>query len=243
MKQYVCGRNAVMELLKSGVEVDKLYIQKGELKGSIKAIIAKASDKRIIISEVDKRKLDELSEGLPHQGVVAYVSDYKYYEVDEIIEYARSKNEAIRLIILDEIEDPHNTGSIIRTAETAGFHGVIMPKRRSSGITTTVHKASAGATTYMKVAKVTNIAETINRLKEENIWVYGADGDADTLYTQADLKGNVCLVIGNEGKGITRLVKERCDQLIKLPMFGRIESLNASNAAAILIYEVVRQNA
>lgn len=243
MKQYVCGRNAVMELLKSGAEVDKLYIQKGELKGSIKAIIAKASDKRIIISEVDKRKLDELSEGLPHQGVVAYVSDYKYYEVDEIIEYARSKNEAIRLIILDEIEDPHNTGSIIRTAETAGFHGVIMPKRRSSGITPTVHKASAGATTYMKVAKVTNIAETINRLKEENIWVYGADGDADTLYTQADLKGNVCLVIGNEGKGITRLVKERCDQLIKLPMFGRIESLNASNAAAILIYEVVRQNA
>lgn len=134
MKQYVCGRNAVMELLKSGVEVDKLYIQKGELKGSIKAIIAKASDKRIIISEVDKRKLDELSEGLPHQGVVAYVSDYKYYEVDEIIEYARSKNEAIRLIILDEIEDPHNTGSIIRTAETAGFHGVIMPKEDPPGL-------------------------------------------------------------------------------------------------------------
>lgn len=243
MKQYVCGRNAVMELLKSGTEVDKLYIQKGELKGSIKAIIAKASDKRIIISEVDKRKLDELSEGLPHQGVVAYVSDYKYYEVDEIIEYARSKNEPIRLIILDEIEDPHNTGAIIRTAETAGFHGVIIPKRRSSGITPTVHKASAGATTYMKVAKVTNIAETINKLKEENIWVFGADGDADALYTEADLKGNVCLVIGNEGKGITRLVKERCDQLIKLPMFGQIESLNASNAAAILIYEVIRQNA
>lgn len=243
MKQYVCGRNAVLELLKSGAEVDKLYIQKGELKGSIKAIIAKASDQRIITSEVDKRKLDELSEGLPHQGVVAYVSDYKYYEVDEIIEYARSKNEPIRLIILDEIEDPHNTGAIIRTAETAGFHGVIIPKRRSSGITPTVHKASAGATTYMKVAKVTNIAETINRLKEENIWVYGADGEADTLYTQADLKGNVCLVIGNEGKGITRLVKERCDQLIKLPMFGRIESLNASNAAAVLIYEVIRQNA
>lgn len=243
MKQYVCGRNAVLELLKSGAEVDKLYIQKGELKGSIKAIIAKASDQRIITSEVDKRKLDELSEGLPHQGVVAYVSDYKYYEVDEIIEYARSKNESIRLIILDEIEDPHNTGAIIRTAETAGFHGVIIPKRRSSGITPTVHKASAGATTYMKVAKVTNIAETINRLKEENIWVYGADGEADTLYTQADLKGNVCLVIGNEGKGITRLVKERCDQLIKLPMFGRIESLNASNAAAVLIYEVIRQNA
>lgn len=243
MRQYVCGRNAVLELLKNDADIDKLYIQSGDLKGSIKTIIAKASENKIIITEVDKRKLDELSEGIPHQGVVAYVSDYKFYELDEIIEDARESGYPIRLIILDEIEDPHNTGAIIRTAEVAGFSGLIIPKRRSSGITPTVHRASAGATTYMKIAKVTNIAETINRLKQENIWVYGADGDAEILYTDADLKGNVCLVIGNEGKGISRLVKERCDQLIKLPMYGEVGSLNASNAAAVLIYEVLRQNA
>ncbi|MDO5718733.1 MAG: 23S rRNA (guanosine(2251)-2'-O)-methyltransferase RlmB [Tissierellia bacterium] len=243
MSDYICGRNAVMEILKTDKEIDKIFIQKGDLKGSIHPIIAKARDKGIIITEVDKRKLDDISENNPHQGVAALVSSYRFYDVEDILNYARSKNDTVKIIILDEIEDPHNMGAIIRTAEAAGFHGIIIPKRRSAGITQTVHKASAGATAHIKISRVTNIAQTISKLKEENIWVYGADGSSETLYTEADLKGNICLVIGNEGKGLSHLVKKRCDMLIKLPMNGKVESLNASNAAAILIYEVLRQNA
>lgn len=243
MEDYIFGRNSVLELLKTDTGIDKLFVQKGELKGSINMIIAKAREKKIVIMETDKRKLNEMSEGAVHQGVVALVSGYKFYELDQIIEEARAKKGLVRLVVLDEIEDPHNLGAIIRTAEAAGFDGIVIGKRRAASITGTVHKASAGATSHMKIARVTNIAETINKLKEENIWVYGADGYAKTMYTDVDFKGSICLVIGNEGRGISDLVKKRCDGLVKLPMIGNVESLNASNAAAILIYEVVRQNA
>lgn len=243
MEKYIAGRNAVLEMLKSGQEIEKIYIQSGEKKGSINQVIGKAKANKILVVEASTQKLDELSEGQVHQGVVAFVSDYKYYDLEEIIAEERAMGKNIRLVILDEIEDPHNLGAIIRTCEVAGFSGLIIPKRRSAQVNATVHKSSAGATAYLKIAKVTNIAETISKLKEENIWVYGADGEAENLYTDTDFKGDICLVIGNEGKGMTRLVKERCDGLVKLPMYGKVSSLNASNALAVLVYEVLRQNA
>lgn len=185
--------------------------------------------------------MDSLSQGGSHQGVVASVLEYKYFQVDDILNEAHNKKEDPFIIILDEIEDPHNLGAIIRTAEVAGAHGVIIPKRRSATVNSVVHKASAGATNYLKVAKVTNITETIKYLKSKNIFIYGADGEARSFYNKTNLTGPIGIVIGNEGKGITKLVKQNCDELIKIPMFGNINSLNASNAAAIILYEVVRQ--
>ncbi|OLS02162.1 23S rRNA (guanosine(2251)-2'-O)-methyltransferase RlmB [Tissierella creatinophila] len=238
---YVVGRNPVLELLKTEKQIDKIYILKGDLKGSIKKIIGVAKDKGIIIQEVDKRKLDEISEGEVHQGVAAFVTGFEYSTLEDILKKAESLNEAPFVVILDEIEDPHNLGAIIRTCECAGVHGVIIPKRRSARVNQTVYKASAGAVNHVLVSNVTNISNTIETLKEKGLWIYGADLKGENYYYNESLKGAIGLVIGNEGKGISRLVSEKCDVLIKIPMFGNVSSLNASTSAAILIYEVVRQ--
>ncbi|WP_099203551.1 23S rRNA (guanosine(2251)-2'-O)-methyltransferase RlmB [Miniphocaeibacter massiliensis] len=240
MSEYVFGRNAVLELLETG-KVETLFVQKGELKGSIEKIIGKAKANRIVIKHVDKNKLDNMTGGMSHQGVVGVALKYEYFEVDDLLEDAYSKNQDPFIVILDEIEDPHNLGAIIRTAEVAGANGIIIPKRRSATVNSVVHKSSAGATNYLKVAKVTNISQTIDYLKSKNIFVYGTDGEAKDYYNKTDLTGPIAIVIGNEGKGMSRLVKEKCDVLIKIPMYGKINSLNASNASAVIIYEIVRQ--
>ncbi|RKD26427.1 23S rRNA (guanosine2251-2'-O)-methyltransferase [Caminicella sporogenes DSM 14501] len=235
------GRNPVIEALKSGREIEKILISKGNKEGSIKKILAVAKENRIPIQYVDKNKINQISVSHAHQGVIAYVAAYKYYEVDELLERARSKDEEVFLIILDEITDPHNLGSIIRTANAAGAHGIIIPKRRAVGLTATVAKTSAGAIEYVPVSRVTNISRTIDYLKEQGVWIVGADMDGEKLYYESDLKGNVALVIGSEGQGISRLVKKKCDFLVKLPMKGEVTSLNASVAASILMYEILRQ--
>lgn len=239
--QYIVGRNPVLEILKGDKEIEKIFILKGDLQGSIKKIIGIAKDKNIIIQEVDKNKMDTFAEGEIHQGVAALVTGYEYATIEDILERAETRKENPFIIILDELEDPHNLGAIIRTAECAGVHGVIIPKRRSASVNQTVYKSSAGAVEHMLVAKVTNITNTIEALKDKGLWIYGADMDGADYHFNTDLKGSIALVIGNEGKGISRLVKEKCDVLVKIPMLGRIESLNASNAASILIYEVIRQ--
>lgn len=239
--QNVSGRNPVLEILKSDKEIEKLYVLKGDLKGSIKKIIGMAKDQGIIIQEVDKSKLESLSDGNVHQGVVAVVTEYEYAEIEDMIDLASKKDEDPFLVILDEIEDPHNLGSIIRTAECAGVHGIIIPKRRSASVNNTVYKSSAGAAEHMLISKVTNISNTIERLKEKGLWIYGADMEGENFHFNTELKGSIGLVIGNEGKGLSRLVKEKCDVLVRIPMNGKISSLNASNAASILMYEVVRQ--
>ncbi|MDR7871424.1 MAG: 23S rRNA (guanosine(2251)-2'-O)-methyltransferase RlmB [Tissierellaceae bacterium] len=239
---YVVGRNPVLELLKSDKEIDKIYVLKGDLQGSIKKIIAKAKDKNIIVQEVDKFKLDSMADGTTHQGVAALVTGFEYSTVDDILNKAKSLNQKPFIIILDGIEDTHNLGAIIRTAECAGVHGVIIPKRRSARVNQTVYKASAGAVEHMLVADVSNISNTIEELKKNGLWIYGADMDGEDFYFNTKLDGSIALVIGNEGKGISRLVKEKCDVILKIPMVGKISSLNASTSAAILIYEVVRQN-
>ncbi len=239
---YVVGRNPVLELLKTDKEIDKIYILKGDLQGSIKKIIGKAKDKNIIIQEVDKSKLDSMADGNAHQGVAALVTGFEYSSLDDILKKAEDLKEKPFIIILDEIEDTHNLGAIVRTAECAGVHGVIIPKRRSARVNQTVYKASAGAVEHMLIADVTNISDTIEELKKRGLWIYGADMDGQEFYFNTSLDGSIALVIGNEGKGISRLVKEKCDVLVKIPMSGNISSLNASTSAAILIYEVVRQN-
>ncbi len=240
-EQYISGRNPILEILKTDKEIEKIYVLKGELKGSINKIMGIAGDKKIPIQHVDKNKLDLLSDGNIHQGVVASVTSYEYVEIDAILEKAKEKNEDPFILILDEIEDPHNLGAIIRTAECAGVHGVIIPKRRSASINQTVYKSSAGAVEHMLVSKVTNISDTIAKLKDKGLWIYGADMAGENYYYQTKLDGAIGLVIGSEGKGISRLVKENCDVLVKIPMLGKISSLNASNAASILIYEVLKQ--
>lgn len=244
MEEYndkIEGRNSVIELLKAGKDINKLYIQKGERKGSILEIIKLAKQNKIIMSEIEKTKLDQMSETKNHQGVIAIVPPYEYADVDDILDAAKKKNEDPFIIILDEIEDPHNLGSIIRTAECAGAHGIIIPKRRSALVNSTVVKTSAGATSYMKVARVNNLNETIEYLKEHNIWVYGTDMLGSSYYDEQDYKGGVAIVVGSEGEGMGRLIKEKCDFLIKIPMKGKINSLNASVSAAIVMYEVMKQ--
>lgn len=240
--QYVVGRNPVMELLKSDRQIDKLYVLKGDLKGSINKILAMAKDKNIIIQEVDKKKLDSMAEGNAHQGVAALVTGFEYSSIKEIIEKAKSLNQKPFVILLDGIEDTHNLGAIIRTAECAGAHGVIIPKRRSAMVNQTVYKASAGAVEHMLIANVTNMTTAIEELKENGLWIYGADMDGENYHFNTSMTGAIGLVIGNEGKGISRLVRENCDVLVKIPMLGKISSLNASAAASILIYEVIRQS-
>lgn len=239
---YITGRNPVIELLKTDKNIDEILIARGNLQGSIKKIIGMAKDKNILIQEVSKSRLDNITDGSIHQGVAALVTGFEYSNVDDILERARKKGEDPFVIILDEIEDPHNLGAIIRTAECSGAHGVIIPKRRSAQVNQTVYKTSSGAVEHILIADVTNISDTISKLKDEGLWIYGSDMDGDSDYYDTDLKGSIGLVIGNEGKGITRIVKEKCDVLVSIPMYGNINSLNASASAAILIYEVLRQN-
>lgn len=240
-EMYVVGRNPVLELLNSDKEIEKILVIKGELKGSINKIIGIAKDKNIIVQYVDKKKLDQISQGSSHQGVAALVAPYVYYSIDDIMKKAKELGEPPFLLVLDGIEDPHNLGSIIRTAECSGVHGIIIPKRRSAHVTETVYKSSAGAVEHMLIAKVNNISDAIDKLKEEGLWIYGADMTGKEKYFDVDLTGAVAIVIGSEGKGMSRLVKEKCDFLLNIPMKGKISSLNASNAASILLYEVVRQ--
>ncbi|OPJ54914.1 23S rRNA (guanosine(2251)-2'-O)-methyltransferase RlmB [Alkalithermobacter paradoxus] len=234
------GRNPVIEALKSDRYIDKIMIASGAKEGSINKIIRMAKDKGIIVQEVDRKKLDEISESHSHQGVIAIGSDYKYYELDELLEIPRQKGEDPFFIILDEITDPHNLGSIMRSADAVGAHGIIVPKRRSASITPVVAKASAGAVEYMPICKVTNIVNAINKLKENGIWTVASDMDGDTYY-EKNLKGPLALVVGSEGFGISRLVKENCDFTVKIPMVGNVSSLNASVACSILAYEIFRQ--
>ncbi len=234
------GRNSVIEALKSNRTIEQILVAKGDTKGSINVVLALAKEKGIVVKNVDRAKLDSMSLTGAHQGVIAKVTAYKYYNVKEIIDYANSKNEKPFLIILDEIEDPHNFGSIIRTAEVCGAHGIIIPKRKNVGVTPIVYKTSAGATEHMRIAKVTNINSIIDELKELGLWIYGADMHGENCY-DVDLKGAVALVIGSEGKGISKLTKEKCDVLMKIPMVGQITSLNASVAGGILMYEVLKQ--
>lgn len=237
----IVGRNSVLELLESDKDINKIYVQAGEKHGSINKIISIAKKKRIIISEVDKQKINTLAPNMNHQGVIAVVPPFNYCEVEDILEDAKSKNEDPFIVILDGIEDVHNLGSIIRTAETAGVHGIIIPKRRAASVNSTVNKVSAGAVSHMKIARVNNINETISYLKDNGLWICGTDMDTKKYYYEQDLKGPIGIVIGSEGYGMSRLVKENCDFLVKIPMKGRITSLNASVSAGIVIYEVVKQ--
>lgn len=234
------GRNAVMEALKGEREIDKILIQKGEKEGSVIKIISSAKAKSIVILEVEKSKLDELTGREKHQGVVAYVAAHEYVSVDEILEEAANKGEQPFVLILDNIQDPHNLGAIIRTAHNAGVHGIIIPKRRAVGLTGTVAKSSAGALEYMKVAKVSNIVQTIRELKEKGLWIACADMDGKTLYEE-NLTGPIGIVVGSEGEGVSKLTKENCDYVVSVPMYGQVTSLNASVAASLMVYEVVRQ--
>lgn len=234
------GRNAVMEAFRSGKTIDKLYVLDGCKDGAILSIIREAKKGNTLIQFVEKERLDKMSSTGHHQGVVANAAAYEYAEVEDILKAAKDKGEAPFVFILDGIEDPHNLGAIIRTANLAGAHGVIIPKRRAVGLTATVARTSAGALNYTPVAKVTNIANTIEELKEEGLWFVCADMGGQTMY-DLDLKGPIGLVIGNEGDGVSRLVKEKCDFVASIPMKGNIDSLNASVAAGVMAYEIVRQ--
>lgn len=240
MSEQIEGRNAVLEAFRSGKCVDKLFILDGCQDGPVRTIAREARKTDTIIDYVSKERLDQLSETHAHQGVIAQVAAYDYSTVDEILARAEEKGEAPFLIILDNVEDPHNLGAIIRTANLAGAHGVIIPKRRAVGLTSTVAKTSAGAINYTPVAKVTNIVRTIEELKEKGIWFVCADMGGETMY-DLDLTGPMGLVIGNEGEGVSRLVREACDFTASIPMKGDIDSLNASVAAGVLAYEIVRQ--
>lgn len=235
------GRNAVLEYLESGKDINKILITKGEKHGSINKIIAIAKERKIIISELERSKLNQIAQTENNQGVIAIVPPYDYCEVEDILEVAKKRQEEAFILILDGIEDPHNLGSIIRTAETAGVHGIIIPKRRACGVNSTVSKVSAGAVQHMKIARVNNINETIKFLKQNDIWICGTDGQAKTYYFQQDFKMPIAIVIGSEGYGMSRLVKENCDFLVKIPMNGKITSLNASVSAGIVMYEATRQ--
>ena len=235
------GRNAVLELLESGRDINKILVANGEKHGSIYKILAIAKERKIIVNEIEKNKLNQIAQTPNNQGVIAIVPPYDYCEVEDILDEAKRRNEMPFILILDGIEDPHNLGSIIRTAETAGVHGIIIPKRRAASVNSTVSKVSAGAVEYMKIARVNNINETIRHLKEQDVWICGTDMDTNTIYTNQDYKMPIAIVIGSEGFGMSRLVKENCDFLVKIPMKGKITSLNASVSAGIIMYEVVRK--
>lgn len=235
------GRNSVIELLESGRDINKIFIQNGEKHGSINKIIAMAKERKIIVNQVDKNKISQMAQTINHQGVIAIVPPFNYVEVEDIISEANSRQKDPFIVILDGIEDPHNLGSIIRTAETAGVHGIIIPKRRAASVNATVDKVSAGAVEHMKIARVNNLVETMKYLKEQGLWICGTDMDTNTYYYDQDLKGPLAIVIGSEGFGMSRLVKENCDFLVKIPMKGKITSLNASVSAGIIMYETLKQ--
>lgn len=234
------GRNAVLEAFRAGKTIDRLFILDGSQDGPIKSILREAKKTDTIITFVKKERLDQMSEEGKHQGVIAYAAAYEYAEVDDILEAAKAKGEAPFIIILDGIEDPHNLGAMLRTANQAGAHGIIIPKRRAVGLTATVAKVSAGAINYTPVAKVTNIVQTMEELKEKGLWFVCADMSGEVMYRQ-NLTGPIGLVVGSEGEGVSRLVKEKCDFVTKIPMVGDIDSLNASVAMGVLTYEIVRQ--
>ena len=239
-EDLIIGRNAVSEALRSGRAIDTLLVSKGERNGSVGQIIAKCRDIGVVIKEVDRKKLDFICGGAAHQGVAAYAASHEYANMEDVFALADERGEKPFIIICDELEDPHNLGAILRTAEATGAHGVIIPKRRNASLSYVVGKASAGAVEYVPVVRVANIAQTIDELKEKGIWFYAADMDGQD-WCSVDYDGGVGLVIGSEGRGISRLVKEKCDFIVSMPMKGRINSLNASVAAGVLMYEVARQ--
>ena len=235
------GRNALTEALRSGRTIDKVFVAAGDTDRSLQRLAAQAKEAGAVVVPVDRRKLDAMSTSHSHQGVIALVAAREYFSLDDILEEAASRGENALIVICDELSDPHNLGAILRTAECAGAHGVIIPKRRSVGLTAVVAKASAGAVEYMKVARVTNITAAIQELKDKGVWIFGTAAEGSIPMYDADLKGPTAIVIGNEGDGMSRLVRESCDVTVHIPMKGRISSLNASNAASILLYEAVRQ--
>ena len=241
MSDLIFGRNSVFEYLENMNDFENLYIQNGIKNEKFNKIIEIAKKKKLSIEYIDKKKLDKLSNFQNHQGVLLLAKDYKYYTLEEILDYGDKQNKDPLIIILDEITDPHNLGAIIRTSEAAGATGVIIPKHRAASVNHTVHKTSAGATSFMRVCMVTNINQTIDTLKDRGYWIYGADGHTDKYYDDIDYTGKIGIVIGNEGKGISRLTKEKCDDLVKIPMYGKTESLNASTSAAIIIYGIINQ--
>ena len=235
------GRNAVTEALKSGRGINKLWIASGDREGSVSEIAALAKERGIVVQYVERAKIESLAGGHRHQGVLAYVAPVPYAELDDILKAAEAKGEAPFLVLLDELEDPHNLGALLRTADATGVHGILIPKRRSVSLNATVAKTSAGAVEYVPVARIGNIAQTLKKLKEKGFWVAGADMDGEKAYYEADLTGPLVLVVGSEGRGMSRLTKEACDFIVSMPMVGRINSLNASVAGSILMYESMRQ--
>ena len=235
------GRNALTEALRAGRTIDKVFIADGDTDRGLQRLAAEAKEAGAVIVPVDRRKLDQMSFTRSHQGVIALAAAHDYYTIDDILEEAASRGENALIVSCDELSDPHNLGAIMRSAECAGAHGVVIPKRRSVGLTATVAKASAGAVEYMKVARVTNINNAINELKEKGVWVFGTAAEGSVPMYKADLTGPAAIVIGNEGDGMSPLVRKNCDMLVHIPMAGRISSLNASAAASILLYEAVRQ--
>ncbi len=235
------GRNPVIEALRSEAQIDTILINKDAAQGSLNKIFELAKEKNILIKNVDKALLDRISESKNHQGVIAEAMEYEYKDLDDIFSHAKEKGEKPFIVILDEVTDVHNLGSIIRSAECLGAHGVIIPKRRSAQVNGVVAKSSAGAIEYLPICRVTNIVDTVETLKERGLWIYGADMSGDKYVYEEKFDSPVGLVIGSEGKGIGRLIKEKCDVLVKIPMKGHINSLNASNAAAIMIYEIMKQ--
>ena len=235
------GRNAVTEALKSGRGINKLWIASGDREGSVAEIAALAKERGIVVQYVERAKIESFAGGHRHQGVLAYVAPVPYAELDDILKAAEAKGEAPFLVLLDELEDPHNLGALLRTADATGVHGILIPKRRSVSLNATVAKTSAGAVEYVPVARIGNIAQTLKKLKEKGFWVAGADMDGEKAYYEADLTGPLVLVVGSEGRGMSRLTKEACDFIVSMPMVGRINSLNASVAGSILMYESMRQ--
>ena len=235
------GRNAVVEALRAGVNIDKIFIMKGETDSILGHIASTAREKGIVVVDADRRKLDGMSRTHSHQGVIALAAVREYVSVDDILNIAREKGENPLIVVCDELTDPHNLGAVIRTADAAGAHGVIIPKRRSAGLTAIVAKTSAGAVAHVPVARVANLTTTLKELKDQGVWVFGTAAEGNTELYKADLKGPAAIVIGSEGDGMGRLVTENCDFTVSIPMFGKINSLNASAAAAVLLYEAVRQ--
>lgn len=239
-ENVIFGRNSVRELLESGRDIEKIYVSEGEREGSILSLIAEARERRLNIVETDRRKLDRIAQGGRHQGIIAVAAERDYSTLDDILAYAAERGEKPLVVVLDGIEDPHNLGAIIRSAECLGAHGVIIPKRRSAGLTATVSKASAGALEHMRVARVTNLAVAVDELKERGLWIYAADM-GEGAYYENDLTGSAAIVMGSEGFGISRLVREKCDFTLSIPLFGSVNSMNVSCAAAVLLAECAKQ--
>lgn len=240
-EDVIIGRNAVTEALRSGRSINKLLLAEGDHQGSIREIAALAKERGLLVQHVERSKIEAIAGGLRHQGVLAYVAPVDYVELEDILQTAAARNEVPFLLLLDELEDPHNLGALLRTADAAGVHGVLIPRRRSCPLSATVAKTSAGAVEYVPVARIGNIAQTIRSLKKQGFWVVGADMEGQDAYYDANLTGPLVLVVGSEGHGIGRLIREQCDFLVRIPMMGRINSLNASVAGSILMYEAMRQ--